>query len=58
MSNVSKLTRRVVIFVGNDAECRCDKILSPWGGRTTHMRSQCSPETVTEDYDAGIARSA
>jgi hypothetical protein len=37
-----------VVILGNDAECRCDKIRSPWGGRTTHLRSQCSPETVTE----------
>lgn len=58
MNNRSKLARRAVILVGNDAECRCEKILSPWGGRTTHLRSQCSPETVTEDYDAEIARSA
>jgi hypothetical protein len=47
MSTGSRAAHRVVIL-GNDAECRCDKIRSPWGGRTTHLRSQCSPETVTE----------
>jgi hypothetical protein len=39
---------RIVVLVGNDGDCRCDKIRSPWGGRTTHLRSQCSPDTVTE----------
>lgn len=37
-----------VVIVGNDGACRCDEIKSPWGGRTTHQRSQCSPDTVTD----------
>lgn len=40
--------RRVVI-VGNDAECRCGAITSHTGGRTTHLRSQCSPDTVFDE---------
>ena len=54
MSTGSGVVHRVVIL-GNDAECRCAKILSPWGGRTTHLRSQCSPETVAEpDFDEDL----
>jgi hypothetical protein len=47
MVSRTSVTHRVVIL-GNDGECRCEKIRSPWGGRTTHLRSQCSPDTVTE----------
>jgi hypothetical protein len=58
MSAGSSVAHRVVVL-GNDAECRCDKILSPWGGRTTHLRSQCSPETVTEsEFGVEITKAA
>jgi hypothetical protein len=48
MATGNGAAQRIVVFVGSDAECRCDKIRSPWGGRTTHLRSQCSPDSVTE----------
>ena len=47
MASRRSFTHRVVVL-GNDGECRCEEIRSPWGGRTTHLRSQCSPETVAE----------
>jgi hypothetical protein len=28
----------------SDGACRCPALLNPWGGRTTHYRSQCQPD--------------
>ncbi|HEX3778153.1 MAG TPA: hypothetical protein VHX38_00665 [Pseudonocardiaceae bacterium] len=33
----------------SDGACRCPALLSPWGGRTTHYRSQCQTETTGVD---------
>jgi hypothetical protein len=45
-----------VVIVGNDAECRCDRIKSHTGGRTTHLRSHCSPDTVFDQPREVISR--
>jgi hypothetical protein len=57
MAVESGAAQRIVVLVGNDGECRCDKIRSPWGGRTTHLRSQCSPDSVT-DHEVILRRPA
>lgn len=31
-----------VTVIHHDGACRCERITSPWGGRTTHTTSQCN----------------
>jgi hypothetical protein len=44
-------TQHTVVIVDYDGgACRCDKILSPWGGKTTHTTGQCRhlPEPTSQ----------